>query len=141
MAVLHIHAIHQKRNPLTPRLQGRQLQFGKTLQHALQDDTRELDHLQKRMGECADLDQAPEKIESQPFGRRAVDGERTAELLRLPVQRVEVAVAERLWKTRGGEHSTRHVQLLYRAPKLFRRFLDILKRQNRHGSKPPIELD
>ena len=36
MAELHIHTVHQKRNPLTARLQSRQCEFGKTLQNTLQ---------------------------------------------------------------------------------------------------------
>src|SRR5439155_11188992 len=133
MAKLHIHTVHQKRNPLTARLQSRQREFGKTLQHALQDYARQLDHLQKRMGQRARLDEALKKIESQTFRRRAVDGQRTAEILRLSVERVEVRVAERFRETRGDEDSTSHMQLRYRAPELLRRFIDVSHRLYRYG--------
>src|SRR5438093_12041728 len=141
MAKLHIHTVHQKRNPLTARLQNRQREFGKALQHALQDYARQMDHLQKRMGQRARLDEVLEKIESQTFRRRAVNGQRTAELLRLPAERVEVGVAERFRETRWGEDSTSHLQLRYRAPELVCRFLDVLNRQYRYGSEPAIKVN
>src|SRR5919106_3530521 len=120
MAVFHVHTVHQKRNPLTARFQRRQSEFGKTLQHAFQDDARELDHLQERMGQGARFNETPKKIEPQALRWRAVDRQGTAQLFCLAIERVEVEITERFWKSRGRQDSTRHLQLLYRPPEFFR---------------------
>src|ERR1043166_2835149 len=73
MAEFHIHAIHQKGNPLTARFQRRQSELGETFKHALENNTRELDHLQKRMGKGPSFDEALKKIKTQAFRWRTVN--------------------------------------------------------------------
>src|SRR5947208_16343609 len=93
------------------------------------------------MGQRARLDEALEKIESQTFRRRAVNGQRTAEFLRLSVERVEVGVAERFRETRWGEDSTGHMQFRYRRPELVCRYLDVLSWQYHYGSEPASKVN
>jgi hypothetical protein len=70
-----------------------------------------------------------------------VYAQRTTERFRLSVEGIEISVAQGFRKASRRQDASNHMQVRHSAAKLFGRFLDVLQRQNRHGTKPAIKIN